>query len=91
MTECMHTCTHTGDSRAVCESKDFYWGGIRKDQAVTDGQEVFCSILRGDAHKQKGGYFSSCSQLLVPYWLMGGLEREPVIVKLIDSHLIDRS
>ena len=35
-------------SRAVCESKDFCWGGTRNDQAVTDGQEAFCSICKGE-------------------------------------------
>ena len=98
MTEHVHTYRrthilthmHTGDRTAICESRDFYRGGIRRDQAVTDGQEV-CSVLRGDAHNPKGGCFSSYNQLFAAYWLLSGLEREPIIVKLLNNHLTDRS
>lgn len=85
-----HTHTHTGDRTAICESRDFYRGGIRRDQAVTDGQEV-CSVLRGDAHNPKGGCFSSYNQLFAAYWLLSGLGREPIIVKLLNNYLTDRS
>ena len=84
------THMHTGDRTAICESRDFYRGGIRRDQAVTDGQEV-CSVLRGDAHNPKGGCFSSYNQLFAAYWLLSGLGREPIIVKLLNNYLTDRS
>lgn len=40
---------HPCGGRADCVGKGFSWGAVKNDQAVTSGQEAFCSVCKGEA------------------------------------------
>lgn len=72
--------------RAVCESKNFYWGGTRHDQAATPGQGIFSSIFKGGgALTIRGVTISVSAAVSLAALLFTELGREPMMAESVNN------